>query len=112
MKKRILVINAAILAMLFLAVFYSCSADKYKMIEHKWLITTDEVILEFHPDSTFTGTERGEGFNGTWKLSYDGKYVVFKKKASSPKRLKIKALTATKLTLSDNGLEQDYVRGD
>jgi hypothetical protein len=112
MKKPARITNALILIFVIFAVIYGCTKDNNTLIQHRWLITTDEVTLEFHPDSTFTGSERGEAFTGTWKLADNGKSVIFKKKGKSEKKLKIKELSATKLTLSDNGLDQDYVRGD
>jgi hypothetical protein len=95
-----------------MSLFSSCSSDRYKEIEHKWVISSDEVVLEFHPDSTFTVTERGVPSEGKWKLSEDQKSIQFKKKAKGEQSWHIKTLTDSVLILSSNGAEMEYARGN
>jgi hypothetical protein len=90
----------------------SCGTDHYKQIGHKWRIITDEVTLDMHQDSTFVLTQRNVPITGTWKLDDNDKSVIFKEKGKGAKKLKIKELSDTKLILSDNGYELDYVRAD
>jgi hypothetical protein len=112
MKKYVLHILALFTIVSTLMLSQSCSTDHYKEIGHKWRIVTDEVTLELHQDSTFILTQRNIPITGSWKLEDHGKSIIFKEKGKSEKKLKIKELSDTKLILSDNGYELDYVRAD
>jgi hypothetical protein len=91
----------------------SCGNDHYKMLEHKWRITTDEVTLELHPDSTFALIQqRNTPITGIWKLDDHSKSIIFKEKGNGEKKMGIVELTNTRLVLSNNGEELDYIRAD
>lgn len=109
---RIIPIRIAFFAICLgcLGLLQACGTDHYKPLEYKWRIPSDEVTLELNADSTFVLSERNTPIKGTWKLSDDNKSIIFKEPGKHEKALQIKLISKTKLTLSDNGLDQEYIR--
>jgi hypothetical protein len=113
-KKRVSLSLGFSAIIVFAILFQGCRKDYYKKFTHTWAIPTDEVTLYLKPDSSFILNQRNDPARmGTWRLEDNGNFIIFKSsEEKTSKRLKVKEITATKLVLSDNGLEQDYIMSD
>ena len=100
------------LVLLLLMVMGACSTDHYKPMQHKWRMITEEATLELNSDSTFIFMQHSTLSSGKWKLEDNGNTIVFKQKGKGEKKMEVKQVSGTRLILSDNGDDQDYIKAD
>lgn len=87
----------------------ACNTDKKQMLINTWHMHHDEMVLELKADGSYTVDEYEKKHIGKWRLSPDGKTIIFSQKGDTvDKELVIEALDENKLILDDNGFDMTF----